>query len=137
MVRVMQKIVEKQRGFFDHGVLHLKPLTLQDVASEIGMHESTVSRVTNGKYVQTPRGVFELKFFFSSGLGTAEGSDISSKAAKEKISRLVDGEEKSKPLSDQKLAEMLRAEGIDIARRTVAKYREQMGIASARMRKRH
>jgi RNA polymerase sigma-54 factor len=137
MVKVMQKIVEKQRAFFDHGVLHLKPLTLQDVASEIGMHESTVSRVTNGKYVQTPRGVFELKFFFSSGLGTTEGSDISSKAAKEKISRLVDGEDKSKPLSDQKLADALKDDGIDIARRTVAKYREQLGIASARMRKRH
>jgi len=137
MIRVMKKIVEKQCGFFDHGVLHLKPLTLQDVASEIGMHESTVSRVTNGKYVQTPRGVFELKFFFSSGLGTARGGDISSKAAKEKISRLVQGEDKGRPLSDQKLADVLAAEGIDIARRTVAKYREQLGIPSARMRKRH
>jgi RNA polymerase sigma-54 factor len=137
MVKVMSKIVEKQRDFFDHGVLHLKPLTLQDVASEIGMHESTVSRVTNGKYCQTPRGVFELKFFFSSGLGTAAGEDISSKAAKEKIIRLVEHEDKKKPLSDQKLADTLKADGIDIARRTVAKYREQLGIASARMRKRH
>jgi len=137
MIKVMRKIVEKQRGFFDHGVLHLKPLTLQDVASEIDMHESTVSRVTNGKYVQTPRGVFELKFFFSSGLGTSAGGDISSKAAKEKIARLVGGEDKSKPLSDQKLADTLKAEGIDIARRTVAKYREQLGLASARMRRRH
>jgi RNA polymerase sigma-54 factor len=137
MVKVMQTIVEKQRGFFDHGVLHLKPLTLQDVAREIGMHESTVSRVTNGKYVQTPRGVFELKFFFSSGLGTAEGDDISSKAAKEKISRLIDQENKRKPLSDQKIADALKAEGVDIARRTVAKYREQLGMPSARMRRRH
>lgn len=137
MVKVMQKIVEKQRGFFDHGVLHLRPLTLQDVASEIGMHESTVSRVTNGKYVQTPRGVFELKFFFSSGLGTSEGDDISSKAAKEKISRLVESENKARPHSDQKLAEMLQADGVDIARRTVAKYREQLGIPTARLRKRH
>ena len=137
MVKVMQKIVEKQRGFFDHGVMHLKPLTLQDVAQEIGMHESTVSRVTNGKYVQTPRGVFELKFFFSSGLGTADGEDISSKAAKEKIVRLVEGEDKHHPLSDQKIADTLKAEGVDIARRTVAKYREQLGIPSARMRKRH
>jgi RNA polymerase sigma-54 factor len=137
MVKVMQKIVEKQLAFFDHGVLHLKPLTLQDVASEISMHESTVSRVTNGKYVQTPRGVFELKFFFSSGLGTSEGDDISSKAAREKILRLVEHEDKGKPLSDQKLADTLKAEGIDIARRTVAKYREQLGISSARMRKRH
>jgi len=137
MIKVMQKIVEKQRGFFDHGVLQLKPLTLQDVATEIGMHESTVSRVTSSKYVQTPRGVFELKFFFSSGLGTADGDDISSKAAKERIARLVDGEDKAKPLSDQKLADTLKAEGIDIARRTVAKYREQIGIAPARLRKRH
>ena len=137
MVRVMQKIVEKQRAFFDHGVLHLKPLTLQDVAREIEMHESTVSRVTSGKYVQTPRGVFELKFFFSSGLGTAEGEDISSKAAKEKISRLIEEEDRRHPLSDQKIADMLQAEGVDIARRTVAKYREAMGVPSARLRKRH
>jgi RNA polymerase sigma-54 factor len=137
MVKVMQKIVEKQRAFFDHGVLHLKPLTLQDVAREIEMHESTVSRVTSGKYVQTPRGVFELKFFFSSGLGTSDGDDISSKAAKEKITRLIESEEKHHPLSDQKIADTLRAEGVDIARRTVAKYREQLGVPSARMRKRH
>ncbi len=137
MVKVMQKIVEKQRAFFDHGVLHLKPLTLQDVAREIDMHESTVSRVTSAKYVQTPRGVFELKFFFSSGLGTSDGEDISSKAAKEKILRLVEGEDKGRPLSDQKIADTLKAEGVDIARRTVAKYREQLGIPSARMRKRH
>jgi RNA polymerase sigma-54 factor len=137
MVRVMTKIVEKQRAFFDHGVMQLRPLTLQDVAREIDMHESTVSRVTSGKYVQTPRGVFELKFFFSSGLGTMEGEDISSKAAKEKIHRLIEGEDKHKPLSDQKIADTLKMEGVDIARRTVAKYREQMGIPSARMRKRH
>jgi RNA polymerase sigma-54 factor len=137
MVRVMTKIVEKQRAFFDHGVLHLKPLTLQDVAREIDMHESTVSRVTSGKYVQTPRGVFELKFFFSSGLGTSEGEDISSKAAKEKIARLIEDEDRRHPLSDQKIADMLQAEGVDIARRTVAKYREAMGVPSARLRKRH
>jgi RNA polymerase sigma-54 factor len=137
MVKVMQKIVEKQRGFFDHGVMHLKPLTLQDVAREIDMHESTVSRVTSAKYVQTPRGVFELKFFFSSGLGTARGEDISSKAAKEKITRLIDNEDKHKPLSDQKIADTLKIDGVDIARRTVAKYREQLGIPSARMRRRH
>jgi RNA polymerase sigma-54 factor len=137
MVRVMQKIVEKQVGFFDHGVLHLKPLILQDIAREIDMHESTVSRVTNGKYVQTPRGVFELKFFFSSGLHASEGEDISSKAAKEKIHRLIESEDKHKPLSDQKIADTLKVQGVDIARRTVAKYREQMGVPSARMRKRH
>ncbi len=137
MVKVMQKIVEKQRAFFDHGVLQLRPLTLQDVAREIDMHESTVSRVTSQKYVQTPRGVFELKFFFSSGLGTSDGEDISSKAARAKITRLIEDENKSRPLSDQKIADTLKAEGVDIARRTVAKYREQLGIPSARMRKRH
>jgi RNA polymerase sigma-54 factor len=137
MVKVMTKIVEKQRAFFDHGVLHLRPLTLQDVAREIDMHESTVSRVTSGKYVQTPRGVFELKFFFSSGLGTAEGEDISSKAAKEKIATLIQDEDRRHPLSDQRIADLLQAEGVDIARRTVAKYREAMGVPSARLRKRH
>jgi RNA polymerase sigma-54 factor len=137
MVKVMSKIVEKQQAFFDHGVLHLKPLTLQDVAREIDMHESTVSRVTSAKYVQTPRGVFELKFFFSSGLGTMTGEDISSKAAKEKIAGLIEEEDRRHPLSDQKLADTLQTDGVDIARRTVAKYREQMGIPSARLRKRH
>jgi RNA polymerase sigma-54 factor len=93
--------------------------------------------VTSAKYVQTPRGVFELKFFFSSGLSTSDGEDISSKAAKEKIMRLIDGETKVRPYSDQKIADVLRAEGVDIARRTVAKYREQLGLSSARLRRRH
>jgi len=137
MVKVMRAIVVEQRDFFDSGVFHLKPLTLQDIASKIGMHESTVSRVTSGKYVQTPRGVFELKYFFSSGLDTSGGDEISAKSAKAIIARMIEGEDKHDPVSDQKLMDMLQAQGLDIARRTVAKYREQLNIPNARFRKRH
>lgn len=137
MVKVMRAIVEEQKDFFEKGILHLRPLTLQDVASKIGMHESTVSRVTSGKYCQTPRGVFELKFFFSSGLDTQGGDEISAKSAKAIISRLIESEDKKAPLSDQRIAEILKAQGLDIARRTVAKYREQLHIPNARFRKRH
>jgi RNA polymerase sigma-54 factor len=137
MVKVMNCIVEQQRGFFDKGISNLKPLTLQQVASQIGMHESTVSRVTTNKYVQTPRGVFELKFFFSSGLETSSGEDMSAKTARDIIQQLIDGEEKKEPLSDQRIADILHSRGLRIARRTVAKYREQMEILPARYRKRH
>jgi RNA polymerase sigma-54 factor len=137
MVKVMNCIVEQQRGFFDKGISQLKPLTLQQVASQIGMHESTVSRVTTNKYVQTPRGVFELKFFFSSGLETSTGEDMSAKTARDIIQQLIDGEDKKEPLSDQRIADILHSRGLRIARRTVAKYREQMGILPARYRKRH
>jgi len=135
IVKVMQCIVDEQRDFFDKGPVALKPLTLQQVATRIGMHESTVSRVTTNKYVQTPRGVFELKYFFSSSLDTDDGENMSSKAAKTRIREIIDGEEKRKPLSDQKIVDLLKAEGLNIARRTVAKYREQLGILPARMRK--
>jgi RNA polymerase sigma-54 factor len=137
MVKVMNCIVEQQRAFFDKGISQLRPLTLQQVASQIGMHESTVSRVTNNKYVQTPRGVFELKFFFSSGLETASGEDMSAKTARDIIQHLISTEEKKEPLSDQRIAEVLHSRGLRIARRTVAKYREQMNILPARYRKRH
>ena len=137
MVKVMECIVEKQREFFEKGTAFLRPLTLQQVASEINMHESTVSRVTTNKYVQTPRGVFELKFFFSSSLGTADGNEISAKSAKDKIRRIIEAEDALNPLSDQKIADMLKAEGLNIARRTVAKYREQLNILPARMRKQY
>jgi len=135
MVKVMECIVRKQRAFFEKGTAFLRPLTLQQVASEIGMHESTVSRVTTNKYVQTPRGVFELKFFFSSSLGTQDGGEVSAKAAKDKIRRIIEAENARIPLSDQKIADVLRSDGLNIARRTVAKYREQLGILPARMRK--
>jgi len=135
MVKVMECIVRKQRDFFDKGTAFLRPLTLQQVASEINMHESTVSRVTTNKYVQTPRGVFELKFFFSSSLGTQDGGEVSAKSAKDKIRRIIEAETDKTPLSDQKIADMLKKDGLNIARRTVAKYREQLNILPARMRK--
>jgi len=137
MVKVMECIVRKQRDFFDKGTAFLRPLTLQQVASEINMHESTVSRVTTNKYVQTPRGVFELKFFFSSSLGTQDGGEVSAKSAKDKIRRIIEAETDRTPLSDQKIADMLKKEGLNIARRTVAKYREQLNILPARMRKQY
>ncbi len=135
IVKVMQCIVEEQRDFFDKGPLALKPLTLQQVANRIGMHESTVSRVTTNKYVQTPRGVFELKYFFSSSLDTDDGENMSSKAAKTRIREIIGVENKRKPLSDQKIVDLLKVDGLNIARRTVAKYREQLNILPARMRK--
>jgi RNA polymerase sigma-54 factor len=137
MVKVMECIVDKQRQFFEKGTAFLRPLTLQQVASEINMHESTVSRVTTSKYVQTPRGVLELKFFFSSSLGTQDGGEISAKSAKDTIRRIIEREEARNPLSDQKIADMLKKDGLNIARRTVAKYREQLAILPARMRRQY
>ncbi len=136
MLKVMSFIVDRQRAFFEKGVQHLRPLTLREVAEHIEMHESTVSRVTNDKYVQTPRGVFSLKFFFSSGLSTTSGEDISARGVKAKIQTLVDEEDQKRPLTDQAIVNLLKAEGVNIARRTVAKYRDQLGILPARMRKR-
>ena len=136
MLKVMAFIVDRQREFFEHGVQHLRPLTLREVADHIEMHESTVSRVTNEKFVQTPRGVFSLKYFFSSGLATTSGEDISARGVRDKIQKFVEGEDVHKPLTDQKLVELLKIEGVKIARRTVAKYRDQLGLLPARMRKR-
>jgi RNA polymerase sigma-54 factor len=136
MLKVMNFIVDRQREFFEKGVQYLKPLTLREVAEVINMHESTVSRVTNEKFVQTPRGVLPLKFFFSSGLSTTSGEDVSARGIKAKIQKLVSDEEAKKPLTDQAIVNILKDEGIQIARRTVAKYRDQLGILSARMRKR-
>ena len=136
MLKVMSFIVNRQREFFEKGVQHLKPLTLREVAEHIDMHESTVSRVTNEKFCQTPRGVYSLKFFFSSGLSTTSGSDISARGVKDKIQGLVGGEESKRPLTDQAIVNLLKSDGVKIARRTVAKYRDQLGILPARMRKR-
>lgn len=136
MVRVMRCIVQKQRAFFDHGLGHLRPMVLQEVADKVGMHVSTISRVSNGKYVQTPHGVFELKYFFDGGLSTDHGGDVSAKTVKEKISKMIQGEDTHNPMSDQKIADILKQqEGTNIARRTVAKYRDQLGINPARYRK--
>jgi len=136
MLKVMNFIVDRQHDFFEKGIEHLKPLTLREVAEVINMHESTVSRVTNEKYVQTPRGVLPLKFFFSSALSTTTGEDASARAIKAQIQKLVSEEDTQEPLTDQQIVQKLREKGVRIARRTVAKYRDQLGILSARMRKR-
>jgi RNA polymerase sigma-54 factor len=136
MLKVMNYIVERQREFFEKGVQFLKPLTLREVAEVINMHESTVSRVTNEKFVQTPRGVLPLKFFFSSGLSTTAGEDVSARGIKAQIQKLVSEENPKHPLTDQAIVNILKESGVQIARRTVAKYRDQLGVLSARMRKR-
>jgi RNA polymerase sigma-54 factor len=136
MLKVMNYIVDRQRDFFEKGVQFLKPLTLREVAEVINMHESTVSRVTNEKFVQTPRGVLPLKFFFSSGLSTTAGEDVSARGIKAQIQKLVSDEDAKHPLTDQAIVNILKQNGVQIARRTVAKYRDQLGVLSARMRKR-
>ncbi|WP_018132096.1 RNA polymerase factor sigma-54 [Effusibacillus pohliae] len=137
LYKVTEAIVELQKEFFEHGVRKLKPLTLKQIAEKIGLHESTVSRATTGKYVQTPRGVFELKYFFDSGVATAAGEGASAESIKQKIKSLIGQEDPTQPLSDQKISELLQAEGIQISRRTVAKYREETGIPSSMQRKRY
>jgi RNA polymerase sigma-54 factor len=136
MLKVMNFIVDRQREFFEKGIEYLKPLTLREVAEVINMHESTVSRVTNEKYVQTPRGVLPLKFFFSSALATASGEDASARSIRAKLQKMVSEEDTGKPLTDQQIVHLFQEQGIQIARRTVAKYRDQLGILPARMRKR-
>ncbi len=137
MIKVMQAIIESQPEFFTKGPTHLRPLILQGVADKIGMHISTVSRVTNGKYVQTSHGIFELKYFFTAGVAQADGSEISSVTTRDEIRRQIEGEDPRKPLSDQKIVEILKEKGMDVARRTVAKYRDQLGLLPARLRKRY
>ena len=136
MLKVMNFIVDRQRDFFEKGIEYLKPLTLREVAEVINMHESTVSRVTNEKYVQTPRGVLPLKFFFSSALSTASGEEASARSIRAKLQKMVADEDSGKPLTDQQIVHLFQEQGIQIARRTVAKYRDQLGILPARMRKR-
>jgi len=134
---VITSIVKFQRDFLDHGISHLKPLVLKNVADDIGMHESTVSRATANKYVHTPQGILELKFFFTSSLKSGDGGeDVSAESVKERIRAIVETEDPRKPFSDQYIAEMLEKENIDIARRTVAKYREMMGILPSAKRRR-
>lgn len=137
MLKVMQAIIESQPDFFKQGPTHLRPLILQDVADKIGMHISTVSRVTNGKYVQTSHGIFELKYFFTAGVTQADGREISSVTTKDEIKKLIESEDPKRPLSDQKIVEILKAKGLDVARRTVAKYRDQLEILPARLRKQY
>ena len=135
MTLVMDAIVQLQEDFFRYGEGHLKPMILQDVADIIDMDISTVSRVVNGKYVQTEFGVYELKYFFSEGLETVDGEEVSNKEVKAILQQIVDSEDKTDPMSDQALADTLEERGFKIARRTVSKYRKQLGIPVARLRK--
>ncbi len=135
VMKVARCIVERQIEFFEHGEEHMKPMVLRDVAETIDMHESTVSRVTNNKYMHTPRGVLEFKYFFSSHLSTVDGEEQSSTAVRAKIRKLVGAENPAKPLSDSKLAALLKEDGVKVARRTVAKYREAMNIPSSSERR--
>ncbi len=135
ILRVSQAIVERQKGFFNHGAIAMKPLVLREIADELGLHESTISRVTTAKYMATPLGTFELKYFFGSSLNTEAGGNASSTAVRALIKQLVSAEPPAKPLSDSTLADMLGEQGITVARRTVAKYREALKIAPANLRK--
>ena len=130
------RIVEVQQGLFEYGEDAMKPLVLAEIADAVGMHESTISRVTNQKYMHTPKGVFELKYFFSSHVGTDGGGECSSTAIRAIIKKLVAAEDARKPLSDNKRADLLNEQGIQVARRTVAKYREAMRIPASSDRKR-
>jgi RNA polymerase sigma-54 factor len=135
--KVAKSIIRFQREFLDRGIECLRPLVLRDVADDIGMHESTISRVTTNKYMQTPQGLFELKYFFNSGLSTSEGDFVASESVKNRIKEIIEKEDPRKPLSDQKIAEMLSGQTVNIARRTVTKYRELLRIGSSSERKRH
>jgi RNA polymerase sigma-54 factor len=135
ILRVSQAIIERQKNFFSHGAIAMKPLVLREIADELGLHESTISRVTTAKYMSTPFGTFELKYFFGSSLNTDAGGNASSTAVRALIKQLVAAESPAKPLSDSQLAEMLEGQGIQVARRTVAKYRESLKIAPANLRR--
>jgi RNA polymerase sigma-54 factor len=135
ILRVSKAIVERQKGFFTHGAIAMKPLVLREIADELGLHESTISRVTTAKYMATPQGTFELKYFFGSSLNTEAGGNASSTAVRALIQQLVSAENPKDPLSDSQLSTMLEEQGIQVARRTVAKYREALKIAPASLRK--
>jgi RNA polymerase sigma-54 factor len=135
---VTESILKHQREFFEKGAAFMKPMVLRDIANDIGMHESTVSRVTNAKYVHTPQGIFELKYFFNSGISSSSGGEsLASESVKIKIRDLVSKEDAKNPLSDQKIVELLDKDGIQIARRTVAKYREILKILPSSQRKKY
>ena len=133
--KVAKSIVNFQNEFLDHGIEHLKPLVLRDVANDIGMHESTVSRVVNNKYMHTPQGVFEMKYFFHSGISSSFGEHVSSVTIKQRIRKIIDAEDAKKPLSDSKIVSILQKEGLMLARRTIAKYREELKIPTSNQRK--
>jgi RNA polymerase sigma-54 factor len=135
LLRIGAVLVERQGAFLKSGVLALMPLTMKDVADELSLHESTISRAVQGKYAQTPIGVIELKQFFSAGLSMSDGSMISVQRVQQRVKTLIDNESADKPLSDQAIANRLAAEGIDVARRTVTKYREQLGLPKSSQRR--
>jgi RNA polymerase sigma-54 factor len=135
ILRVSNAIAERQKNFFIHGELAMRPMVLREIAEELGLHESTISRVTTNKYMNTPFGTFELKYFFGSGLETDSGNNASSTAVRALIKQFVASENPKKPLSDNQLSEMLKEQGIECARRTVAKYREALRIAPTTLRK--
>lgn len=137
LLRVAKSIVEKQGDFFEHGAIAMKPMVLRDIAEELELHESTISRVTTQKYMHTPRGVIEFKYFFSSHVSTDSGGECSATAIRALIKELVGNENPAKPLSDSKISDLLNEKGINVARRTIAKYREAMSIPSTSQRKRH
>jgi RNA polymerase sigma-54 factor len=133
--KVANSIINFQRDFLDHGIEHLRPLVLRDVANDIGMHESTVSRVVTNKYMHTPQGVFEMKYFFHSGISSSYGESVSSVTIKQRIRKIIDNEDPRKPLSDSKIVSILQREGLVLARRTIAKYREELKIPTSNQRK--
>jgi RNA polymerase sigma-54 factor len=133
--KVANSIINFQRDFLDHGIEHLRPLVLRDVANDISMHESTVSRVVTNKYMHTPQGVFEMKYFFHSGINSAYGESVSSVTIKQRIRKIIENEDPRKPLSDSKIVSILQREGLDLARRTIAKYREELKISTSNQRK--
>ncbi|HHO76904.1 MAG TPA: RNA polymerase sigma-54 factor [Deltaproteobacteria bacterium] len=137
LCKVTESIVRFQNEFFEHGITRLKPLVLRDVADDVGMHESTISRVTSNKYVHTPLGTFELKYFFNSGISKSDGSFVASQSVKNEIENIIKAEDPKHPLSDQAIAQKLKIKGVTIARRTVAKYREILGIVPSNRRKKH
>lgn len=135
--KVTETIVERQKEFFEQGIEYLKPMILRDIAEDIGMHESTISRVTNNKYVHTPQGIFELKYFFNSSVSRVGGESLASVSVKKMIHDMITSEDAKKPLADQKIVELLEEKGIQVARRTVAKYREQLGLLPSSKRKKY
>ena len=135
IIKVATSIINFQHTFLDHGIEHLRPLVLRDVANDIGMHESTVSRVVNNKYMHTPQGVYEMKYFFHSGISSSFGEQVSSVTIKQRIKKIIEAEDQRRPFSDSKIMNILQKEGLALARRTIAKYREELKIPTSNQRK--
>ena len=133
--KISEEIIKRQRDFLEHGISHLHPMNMAQVAEVVGVHETTVSRAIAGKYIATPRGVFEMKYFFRSGYETLDGESMSNTSVKQAVSNLVKNEDQTKPLSDEKVVQKLKEQGIKLARRTVAKYRDELGILPSHLRR--